>query len=167
MLPRFPCPNAEAIAPCFCSRLPAGITLDCTNVTSEAQLQEVFTQNFPVKNFFEFKMDHSKSLISLNVSTNGVSFESISLFPGPFSSLSEVTEEFLGASRDTLSTLTIWRSDLSDDNFPFESLEDFSKLYSLNLVAAEFEYFPPLNSSTLGYLDLSSAHIQEIPEGTV
>ena len=118
------CPTASDILPCICIpnilEVPVLVTLECTNVNSK-QLATVFQQDFPVQNMFELKISDSFEPLTLNFSTNGISFESIDIYN---IGLLDIQEEFFAASFDRLRTLSKMQNPRSK-NFLFLLCQDF------------------------------------------
>ena len=155
-----PCPDPEAILPCTCYQQLASLHLDCTQVESEEQLSQVFQQNFPVKDFFKFEMTTNSRILTLDVPTNGVSFEYVDLFPGPFS-LEAVGENFFLDSVDTLTDIRIHDTNLTTEGFIFSSMAAFPNLDMVDLSQSRLSYLPDLQNDNLrvfgaGFTDIST-----------
>ena len=160
------CPNATAISPCVCVDFPevnSRPRLDCTLIQSEDELQAIFEEDFPVTEFASFEMRYNDFLTSLNVSTNGVSFEIILLQPGPFS-LSEISEEFLTSSADTLGDISIYLAPNLVE-FPFSVLDSLEKLEGLYFAETGIANIPKLSSDSLATLFVPEGKLSEIAEG--
>lgn len=122
------CPEATSISPCICSvDEDENLNLDCTHVESEEQLAAVFQQEFPVKEFYKFTMDINDKIKEIGNVLNGVSFQVISLEPGPFT-FDLISEYFFLDNKDSLTQLTIHSSQISSDTFPFAILSVMNKL---------------------------------------
>ena len=82
-------------------------------VQTEAQLEQVFQADFPVKEFYLFVIDGSYNLFRLDFSTNGVSFVQF-LFTG---SIEFISEEFFRDSATTVSFIDVFSVEIGDGEF--------------------------------------------------
>ena len=159
------CPTASDILPCICIphilEVPVLVTLECTNVNSE-QLATVFQQDFPVQNMFELKISDSPEPLTLNFSTNGVSFESIDIYN---IGLLDIQEEFFAASFDRLVHLSIEDAESTVEGFPFSSLPRFQVLHTLDIISVGWTLLPTISSSSLTAITIESNDIESIIPG--
>ena len=157
------CPIAEDIAPCVCTN-DTYLVLDCSAVQTEAQLEEVFQAEFPVKEFYTFVIDSSYNLFRLDFSTNGVSFVEF-LFTGSQSSIEFISEEFFRDSAATVSDIDVFSSEIGDGGFPFEALSGYPSLSIVRVTNARLTQMPIIESDSLGNLALRGNEIAAIEPG--
>ena len=160
----FPCPEAPDIAPCVCVEVGADLYLDCTDVESDEQLEQIFQADFPVKFFYEFQVHRSDSLVNLNFTTNGVSFEHFYFAVGPFA-IETVTEDLFTDSALVVETIGFEYSRITDGNFPFDSLSNYPSLYFLDLYGGELTTVPRIVSFSLTGLVLGRNRITAVEPG--
>ena len=158
-LKAFPCPLAEDISPCVCSFENDKLSLDCTEVSSEEELEDVFSQDFPVTEFHTFSMDHSE-IRYLNMSTNNLSFELFAFYPGPFQ-FEVISDTFLNGSAETMTDFGILSSPIKDGGFPFSKLEEYTQLRQLFLEDVDLTYLPEIRSNSLRDLRVAISEITE------
>ncbi|CAL4074744.1 unnamed protein product, partial [Meganyctiphanes norvegica] len=162
------CPDGESIAPCVCSYIVEGdgqMDLDCSKISGEEQLGQVF-ENLPPNTHFEsFTLNSNHELKTL---TSGVfqstTFTKILMI---FNSLEAVESGALDASSETLTTLDLWGNSISSQTgFPFKDLPIFGSLEVLDLADNAIPGWPEgITSDTLTRLDLSGNPIFDLPQG--
>ena len=160
----FPCPDAADIAPCVCIEIGFNLYLDCTDAESDEELEQVFQQYFPVREFFEFQMHRTESLVNLNFTTNGVSFENFIFSTGPFS-IQNIADEFFADSALDVTVIDIESSQIGDDGFPFASLSNYPQLDTLQLTGGQITEVPRIVSFSLSALRLSNNQIASVEPG--
>ncbi|CAL4124439.1 unnamed protein product [Meganyctiphanes norvegica] len=156
------CPTSEDIAPCTCSvSEDNAVTMDCSDVTSEDQLREIFTSNFPVSQLYMFTTFHSPLIVLESGVFGEVNFNHIKMNYG---NLTEVELGALDGMYDTLEELRF--SDNHILNFPFETIESFTKLKHL-AIDNNNEYmtnFPVIKSDSLIDLRLMNWKFDFVPK---
>ena len=162
----FPCPDETDIAPCVCTFTDASdITMDCSAVESDVQLAAIFTKNFPVKEFYIFRIYNNEKIQLLSEVFNGVSFRHIELYSVP--NLTQITNDALADSRDTLENIYIYYSALTEDTFPLSSLHQYTKLNYLHIYLCNMNFLPAFKSSSLQTLVIGYGHISVLPAGKI
>ena len=162
----FSCPDETDIAPCVCTFTDTtDLTLDCSAVESDEQLAAIFTQNFPVREFYIFQMFTNDKIQLLSDVFNGVSFRYIHLYN--VLNLTQITNNSLADSRDTLENIHIYGSALTEDTFPFSTLDQYTKLNHLYIEYCNINFLPAFNSSSLQTLIISGGHISVLPAGEI
>ena len=163
---RFPCPASADISPCVCNyEIVDGtgrLYLDCTHVTSEHQLDNVFQQNFPVKNFYEFRMNSSSALTVLDTDCNGVNFERIYLDPGPFT-IQHITDHFYSACSNHLTDVRVCNSQLTSvpfPPFPLNNAVDYFSVYDSKVAE-----IPTVVSSNIYLFTVADSNVTDITPG--
>ena len=161
----YPCPEDADIAPCVCwvdssSRL----FLDCSNITSNEALNEVFLNPFPDTEFYEFLISSNNNFTQLQSNCFGnVSFERIVILD---TSINLVSHFALTSSERRLSHVHIYKGFLTESTFPFNHLSEYTSLRYLDIEAQnELVWVPPLTSSTLDYLALYGCSVASISPG--
>ena len=163
----FPCPDEKAIEPCYCTVVDESeLHLVCPTNSTRDQLANVFQQDFPVKNFYEFYLHHNDLIETLDFSLNGVTFERIWFYPGPFA-INEISPEFFLDSADTLTYWSLPQSQLTENGFPFETLSSYTVLDYIDLSQAPISEIPPIVSPKLRYIDLYQIQVSTIEPGTI
>ena len=162
----FPCPDDTDIAPCVCTFTNAtDLTMDCSAVESIEQLATIFTQNFPVKEFYMFMINNNDKIQLLPDVFNGVSFRYLELYKVP--NLAQITNYALADSRDTLENIHIYNSLLTEDTFPFSTLDQYTKLSYLYIYYCNIYFLPAFKSPSLQTLTIVYGHISELPAGKI
>ena len=160
----FPCPDETDIAPCVCTFTDStDLTMDCSAVESEAQLAAIFTKSFPDNKFKQFQIYNNDKIQFLSDVFNGVSFRYIRLYDVP--KLTEITNYAFADSMDVLENIYIRNSSLSEDTFPFSSLDTYPKLTNLYIAFCDIYFFPTFTSSSLQTLIIAYGHISVLLEG--
>ena len=158
----FPCPEPTAIAPCICSVVEAlGVKLDCSGVESDAQLADVFLQEFPLKQYYQFFITDNGNIQYLLDVFNGVTFEYI--YFQNVEQLKKISNYVFFGSRDTLETIYIYNSALDENTFPFSTLTEFSRLTSLTLSFSNINVWPLFNSSSITSIKIEEEPISTLP----
>jgi len=159
----FPCPAEEIISPCLCTVDTNRITLDCTLVISQGELEKVFSQEFPVPELYEFRVNKSDVIYNLDFSTNGISFQRLYMNPGPFPLLDTVTETFFTSSARVMDYIYFNNAPIS--NFPFSSLQQMEALTSLYLRSMIAPSMPTITSDTLNTIQISDSGMNVMAPG--
>lgn len=160
----FPCPNATDIAPCLCSVTESNeLDLDCSSVESYNQLTEVFRQDFPVKEFNEFRIENNDNIQYLADIFRGVSFRYI--FLNIMQNLIQIENYAFFDSRNTLENIYISRTALDEKHFPFDTLDQFVTLSSLSVTRSNVTYWPAFNSTSIKSISFSSNYVSALPSG--
>ena len=160
----FPCPDPTDIAPCVCTLTHTNeLMMNCSAVESIDQLAAIFTQNFPIKEFKEFRIENNTNIYFLADIFNGVSFRYIHLFK--VTNLALITNFAFADSRDFLESIYIDYSALDENNFPFSTMDEYTKLTYLRIGHNNFFHVPVFNSSSLQTFALPYGHIPVLLEG--
>ena len=161
----FPCPNATDILPCECGVNTASqMIIDCSNVTSNEELNSVFLKHFPVTEFFLFSLFNNDNVTQLQANCfQDISFERIEIYNTP---LNLVSQYALDSSANTLSYLFIRIGQLSDSTFPWHDLARYTKLDFVNIDYHDpLTWLPPLTSDAITTLRLSDSSIAALAPG--
>ena len=157
-----PCPEAADILPCFCTiEDTVNINVECSSVTTE-QLFNVFQQEFPVPSMNALHILDCSEPLSLNFSTNPISFEEIAF--NDVGSLS-IYDEFLASSSQRLRELSVIHADLTPEGFPFTTLSNYEVLDYLHLSRTELRFLPTISSSTLSFINIQKHDFEAIIPG--
>ncbi|CAL4175997.1 unnamed protein product [Meganyctiphanes norvegica] len=119
------CPDAEDIHPCVCTYYnEVAMDLECSGLEGEDQLRQVFSADFPIKNFRRFIMYSNNNLKVLESSVfNGISFEWISIEQ---SQLEVIEMHAFDSCYETTTYIRLLMNNIT--SFPFDDLFHFSKL---------------------------------------
>ena len=158
----FPCPDQSHISPCICSEEMQGLRLDCTSVVSDDQLVEVFLQDFPAKNFWQFYMGNNTAILYLLDVFNGITFRDIHI---DTPNLWHVSDTAFFGSLETLESIFIGDSMLIEKEFPFTDIHRFQKLRSLSIVSSSLVTFPKIDSSSVQSINFGYGFISALPLG--
>ena len=151
-----PCPEPLDIYPCVCDA--DTLTINCSNVTDEDQLRQVFTAPFPTAALHEFLMDGNKGVRVLENGVFGdVSFRVLTVM---HSVLEAVRDEALVSSYPTLTHVILASSPLAV--FPFHALQRFTALEMVIMVQCDVHSLPSLSSASLQELYLYSNPISSL-----
>ena len=162
----FPCPRKTDIAPCVCTFTDGtDLTMDCSAVESDVQLAEIFMKIFPFKEFYMFMIEDNDKIQLLPDVFNGVSFRYIRLNRVP--NLAQITNYALADSRDTLETIYIYDSLLTEDSFPFSSLDQYPKLNYLYIWSCNIYLWPSFKSPSLQTLIIVDGHTSLLPASEI
>lgn len=165
----FPCPNAEDIAPCTCTYLEDESVMDmeCKHLADEQELYEVFQAAMPDPNFRRLE------LVTKNIGTlsyyifGNATFEEVVtnvVVPGTTSHVGPKT--FIN-SLSTLRVLLLYKNELTENDFPFDTLSQYTALRHLSFYNNHISVFPSIESSTLKDLDMGNNPYREIPAGAL
>ncbi|XP_071532320.1 oplophorus-luciferin 2-monooxygenase non-catalytic subunit-like [Panulirus ornatus] len=153
----WPCPIATDIYPCVCTADEYyNLSIDCSQVISDTQLEKVFEAQFPFKRFLEFRIDHDPEDPNTAFSSIGagtfadISFERV-IIRG--TELRSVHDETFANSQGTLKHLDLSKNKL--DDFPFESIALYSLLSTFILDDNVFTFLPPILSNSLKVVSVS------------
>ena len=159
-----PCPDPTDIAPCVCSLTDANeLMMDCSAVESIDQLGAVFRQEFPFKEFKEFRIENNYNIEFLPDVFNGVSFKFI--YFNNVVNLAQITNYAFLDSRNVLENIQIFHSALNVNTFPFDTLYEYPKLTYLRISWSYINYLPPFNSTSLQTLAVFSGKISVLLAG--
>ena len=165
MVKTFPCPDPSAITPCICSVDGYNhLNMDCSNITSDDNLKQVFSSDFPVKEFYEFLIERNEHLSQLGANVFGnVTFERIYI---RVTNVTLVSYYALGASSSRLNYVSITSGQLTESTFPFNSLDEYTNLDTLIISGhPDFIFMPPLTSNTITTLMLENDAMPSITPG--
>lgn len=160
------CPEPQIISPCRCYDygIGYGLGMDCSDVSSDEELQEVFQSAFPNNTFYELVIrgvvGKPVPIGVLNKNTFGeCSFETISI---QHTTLHTIQLETFYKSYDTLESYSITNSFVYF--LDFEELQQFKKLKSLDLANNNMPALPAIKSSTLKSLTYSGNNVDQLNE---
>lgn len=159
----FPCPLEDDILPCICTYDSDSetLTLDCSAVQDESELEAIFSATFPVTAFTELIIKNNNDLVVLGDVFGSITFENVTLVDVQ---LKVITESSLFGSVDTLRDIYIKGSYLSLNTIPFLSFGLYPKLFKLYVGwTPDVDSFPTLSSTYLTYLNLTGNNIGSIP----
>ena len=163
----YPCPEADDIMPCVCTVDSSNrLSLDCSNITSNTELNNIFTKDFPVSEFYEFKIDSNEYITELgpNVYQN-VTFERINIWE---TNIHSISENALATSAARLNYIYINRGLLNETSFPFHRLADYVVLDNLYLdVQREMTAVPIMSSDSVTGISFYASSIATITPGKV
>lgn len=152
----WPCPVDTDLLPCVCSTdVDLNLYLDCSDVTSNTQLQEVFARTiFPFSDFKRLTINPVEPQNQLTAILGGtfglVTFENVVI---SHTLIDTIEEEAFAYSHPTLGSLDVSDNNLVD--FPFETLYLFQVLRELRMANNRLGTLPDIESETLVQLDLS------------
>lgn len=133
--PDLPCPDENMIKPCTCHTDTLGfMTLDCSLINTNEDLQRVFSNEFPFKHFYQLIIDHDPNdannrLTEIQADTfNFLDFQRVTI---KGTKLQIIDENVFSYSHDTLTLLDLRNNKLVD--FPFETLFLYKRLETLLL----------------------------------
>ncbi|XP_068223712.1 oplophorus-luciferin 2-monooxygenase non-catalytic subunit-like [Palaemon carinicauda] len=153
------CPDPTAISPCSCSLSSEGLNLDCSAVASEEELETALAAEFPSKDFYLFGVYGNSNLKVIHQGIfRDLTFQVIEIKVGY---LEEIELGAFNGSAFTLQGINLFNNEIS--SFPFEEIESYQKLLSLEMTYNNLSSFPVLKSSTLLTLDLSKNPLGVIP----
>ncbi|CAL4061229.1 unnamed protein product, partial [Meganyctiphanes norvegica] len=163
-----PCPNADDIAPCVCSynKDTKLMDMDCSLVTSEAELATVFAADFPFTNFNKLIIKENKNITVLKHGVFGVtSFKRIEVTR---SAVEVVEEGALNGSMDTAEYIS-FRFGIVE-SFPFSTLDKYTSLNNLLFqdgpIEKGFTYCPEIKNSHVYDIHFGSNPLGNIPIGS-
>ena len=159
-----PCPEPSDIVPCVCTTTDTNdLVLDCSNIVSVDQLAEVFLQDFPFTSFYELRIFANDNLQYLADIFNGVTFRYINF--RNVKNLSKITKYAFFDSRDTLERIYIYNSALTENSFPFSTLDEFPMLIDFEIEVGNINIWPAFDSPSLKIISFYSNRISELPVG--
>ena len=162
----FFCPEEFDVAPCICTFNDlTDITMDCSDVESDVQLAAIFANNFTVKEFYMFEIISNDNIQLLSNVFNGVSFRYFLLDDIP--NLARITNDAFVDSRDTLETIDIRFTPLTEDTFPFSTLDQYPKLNYLYIDHSNIYLVPAIQSSSLQTLIIENGLTDVLPAGEI
>ncbi|XP_068243223.1 oplophorus-luciferin 2-monooxygenase non-catalytic subunit-like [Palaemon carinicauda] len=148
------CPLASEIFPCTCQWdedlwQP---DLKCQNIQNVEHLQRIFqTAFFPEKRFWRIRLSGSP-LGDLPADLfNDVQFDEVHLND---CNITSVHPEAFRASKPNMDTMELYSNQLTDDSFPWSTLSEYPKLWSVHLSHNLFTTFPTLISESLEDISL-------------
>ncbi|XP_066969441.1 oplophorus-luciferin 2-monooxygenase non-catalytic subunit-like isoform X2 [Macrobrachium rosenbergii] len=148
------CPLASEIYPCTC-QWDEDLwepDLSCRNIESVEHLKRIFeTAFFPEKRFWRISLSGSP-LGDLPADLfNDVQFDEVHLND---CNISSVHPEAFRASKPNMDTLELYSNQLTDDSFPWSTLNEYPKLWRVHLEHNLFTVFPTLISESLEDISL-------------
>ena len=162
--PVFPCPEAADIAPCICyidgsNRL----NMDCSNITSNEELNSVFLGDIPSTEFYRFKIYDNTFITQLQGSCFGnVTFERIEIVN---TNINYVSPHALNKSASTLSCIHIHGGTLTHSAFPFNDLDKYTNIDELDLDYQDLAVIPLMSSNTLTILAFDFSSVSSFSQG--
>lgn len=154
--PDLPCPDETKILPCTCHTDTLGLmTLDCSLINTNEDLQRVFSFEFPFKKFYKLVIDHdpddeNNRLTQIVADTfHDLTFQRV-VIRG--TQLQEIEENVFDDSHSTLNYLDLRNNKLT--NIPFESLHLYTRLETLLLDNNNFPRLRNFGSTSLRTLSI-------------
>ncbi|MPD03563.1 Oplophorus-luciferin 2-monooxygenase non-catalytic subunit [Portunus trituberculatus] len=149
------CPLPAEIHPCLCfDDDPLGLVMDCSGVQDEIELARSFTANFPTPDFYELKIIHdpmNQRLHSLEKSTFGeATFQRVNITG---TQIIAIDGYAFDKSKSTLTMLALDGNRIAQ--FPFGSLQRYTRLMALHLAHNNLSLIPQLASPVLKLLDVT------------
>ena len=157
------CPEPEAIAPCICYSV-TSTGVDCSNAESSSQIATAFQQQFPLPQYARFVISGDSSITTLDFSTNGVAFSEF-VIESTTPSLEFISATVFEDSAHVVKQITIINSSLTTQGFPFENLQFYTVLNTLNLQNSKIAQLPDIVSTSLDTLFLNVNDIEDINPG--
>ena len=160
-----PCPEAASIAPCRCSVITPGLQMDCSDVTSDEELNAAFLSYFPVTDFYLFKLFDNVAVKQLQANCfSNVTFDTISIYN---TSINMISGDALALSGSyNLESISIEGGYLTESTFPFDYLYQWEKLEYLSVTEqSQMTAVPTITSNWLNRLHLSGSAIDSISPG--
>ena len=161
----YPCPEATDIDPCICTVDTEGfLYMDCSSVLSNEELNNVFTNEFPVNKFEEFRLTNNDYFTQLQVNCFGnVTFSRIWISN---TNIDFVSSFALASSAERLNYIHIFGGFLTDQQFPFIYLDTYTNLTHLEVSGqVNLTLIPLLTSNTLTDLEMEFCAIANISQG--
>lgn len=156
------CPEPEAIEPCTCFLDGYGYKLYCGNISSTAQLNSIFSVDFPEKSFYKLNISQS-AIDAITMLPSGVSFKHIELREN--FELTQVSPEAFVDSFDTLEVFFVWYTALPSLDFIISNLPQYSALERLTSYYSPVQSIGPLSSQSLEYFAVEYAELQFVSPG--
>ena len=162
----FPCPEAHDIAPCVCTiDEELQLTIDCTNITDNEELNSVFRRDFPVTTFHEFRMVNPLgdfNELQANCFGN-VTFERIYM---DGANISLVSQYALASSESRLNYIFINGGFLTEDTFPWGYLDEYIDLDTLSITYQhQLTWLPKMVSASMTYFGLFRGSVDTLTPG--
>ena len=161
----FPCPEMTAIAPCICTADTSNhLIMDCSNVTSNEELNNAFQGHFPVTDFYEFVIQNNDYFSQLQSGCfKNVTFERIFIYN---TSINLVSQYALTTTGSRLTWVHIHGGFLTDSTFPFDYLSQYTNIGTLAVdYQTHLTWVPPLTSNIVNYFALNYCSITSISPG--
>ncbi|XP_050731153.1 oplophorus-luciferin 2-monooxygenase non-catalytic subunit-like [Eriocheir sinensis] len=152
----FPCPNALDISPCVCTQVDLKLNLDCSRVSDDAQLAEVFQANFPFNNFSMLTIFANPEEPRINILDLGLDIFQDVTFANIYIShtnLEYIYPTAFDKSAPRLETLIVTDSFLV--LFPFDLVDYAPHLTDLRVFKNSLIHMSEMSSDTLTHLDVA------------
>ncbi|XP_063861441.1 oplophorus-luciferin 2-monooxygenase non-catalytic subunit-like [Scylla paramamosain] len=152
----WPCPNITEIDPCVCIRNGYILSLDCSKVTNEAQLQTVFKAYFPFENFTLLTIVAKPSEPRIDIKSlsadifQNVTFANIRI---SHTNLGFIHPTVFDKCAPHLETLAVTDSFITI--FPFEVVDIAPLLTDLRVFRNNIIHVPEMTSDSLNYLHIA------------
>lgn len=156
-----PCADASLILPCVCVvNSDSRMEMDCSSVSSEAELAQVFQVNLPFKNFYSLTISDNSNLRELR---NGVFGEAnFEIFYINYNYVLNIIEA--GVFSESYTTARDIEMNYNQITyFPFHDLVSFQNLFGLNLGSNSISIFTSFASASLSFLNLANNYLTELP----
>lgn len=156
-----PCPDAQDILPCVCYLIAEDVmSMDCSDVTSEYELAQVFQSHFPFTQFYSLNIINNQFLTALESGVFGeVTFE---VFNIADTTVATVERGALSGSYKTATEMNFCSNVI--ESFPFDELPNFESLTHLDVSDNYIENMTSIASKTLQFLNLAYNPLGEFPE---
>lgn len=148
------CPLAWEIAPCSCTwdEDLGQPDLYCPHIQSLQQLQEIFTTAlFPAKRFWRIRVSGAPLGDLPEDLFQDVQFDEIHI---DSCNVTSVHPDAFRASKPNMDTMEMYSNLLTDETFPWETLNEYPKLWRVHLHHNLFRTFPQLVSDALEDINL-------------
>ncbi|MPC65957.1 Oplophorus-luciferin 2-monooxygenase non-catalytic subunit [Portunus trituberculatus] len=151
----WPCPQQNDIKPCVCYRNRDLLSLDCSAVTSDLQLQSAFKAYFPFENFTLLTIiaKPNEKRVPINFLSEdifqNVTFANIRI---SHTELSFIHPTVFDKSASHLKTLIVTDSFIT--LFPFDMVDKAPLLTDLRVFRNEILHLPEMTSDSLTYLHI-------------
>lgn len=160
---KLPCPDPDDIRPCICSiGENYAMNMDCSNITSEQQLEEIFHTDFPFDNFNKLEITNNSYLEVLRAGVLGnATFTEINI---KNCALHTIQDGVFAGSHATLEALRLNGNNISTTA---ENISLFTNLEYLSIQSSLLKEFPSLISPSLRILILDGNHFDSIPDNAI
>ncbi|CAG0889356.1 unnamed protein product [Darwinula stevensoni] len=147
---QYPCPEPEDISPCTCFTNEEGVHAECYQATSSQDIFFAFNDAvWPVTNLTSFNLGHNYDVEEFSERIFGdISFEEIT---GVWSVVRSIHPSALLPSKDRLKRITMVRGAL--EQFPWDYMQHFTQLTSLEFQYNRLTGLPPVQSDSLEFID--------------
>ena len=153
------CPDAEAIAPCTCTTN-VTVYISCYNQSlSESDLERIFSAEFPAKYMTELKMQYIDGLTRIGNIFHDLKFSYIRIYN---TSIEEIADDAFINMEGHLSEISIKDSRISTEQFPFETLANYTYFFDLQITDSMLTWLPDLYSRYISRIDFSNNAISTI-----